>query len=706
MHPLGPFDLRVPAPPTRVTEPGPPAKPKAAVLSRKHFELLIELSVAVHRYAMYPPGHPSLTAASENVVSRLSELFETQRGLTIGVGRGQLIVEGVPTDPNHPVLSELALRLAGHQLGAISFARGTDVHEVGGMLQILAEESDFEDEPVGMLPLERLPSWDHARIYPVEYDHLELREELGYDPAETDRATQLWLGLAQAAMDSDEALDPAAAPGPNTLARIIEKHPRDPGYDEVIADYLLQLADELKSGRDGEAEKVRQWVSTLLKELGGSTLSRLMEMGGSEKQRRRFILDANQGLAVDAVVKVLQATAEASAQSISHSMTGLLSKLAVHSGKGSEHMRAQADMALRENVDELIADWKLADPNPGSYTAMLDAMARSSPLFQAHVGRQEGRFSGPFRIVRLAVAVDAWGPTVQTAVGDLLAIGQAPSLIQLVESAPEDSRTAEQVLRDLTSPSQLKKVLASVDVNEDTLQMLTERMGTAAIPVLLDVLTDSDSRSVRRKVFDRLIQMGPQVGECAVEKLADGRWFVLRNMLVLLRRLDVLPVGFDPRTLLDHPDQRVRRESIPLALRKGEGRERVLAAALGDTDERTVRMALLELHDDLPETLVPVLVNRVIKSERSAEIRALAARKLGNSHSPLALDVLLGLSTGGRTLLGKPRLAGKSAEVLAALQTLAHAWAADARAAEVLALAARSKDPDVRRAVVGERGDV
>jgi hypothetical protein len=191
------------------------------------------------------------------------------------------------------------------------------------------------------------------------------------------------------------------------------------------------------------------------------------------------------------------------------------------------------------------------------------------------------------------------------------------------------------------------------------------------------------------------------VGQRAVERLGDGRWFVQRNMLALLQRLEELPAGFDPGKLLEHPDERVRRESLPLALRKGTGRERIIASVLGDKDERTVRMALLELQHDLPETIVPVLVGRVIKSDRSPEIRALGARTLGHSRSMLALEVLIGLATGTKTLLGKARLADKAPEVVAALQTLARSWGADARAQEVLGLAARSKDPDLRAAAGG-----
>ena len=430
-----------------------PAEKKHAALSRELSEFLIELSIAVHRYAMYPPGHPSLGPAVENVVGRLAEIFENRRAVSIGVAHRQLVIEGVATDPRHPVLSDLARRLHNHQLGALSFAVGTNAREVEGMLALLARESEREGDPIGLTP-SRIPTWDHARVYPVGYDQLEMKSSQGEDEDQhMDRATQLWLGLAQSALASDEPVDPNASPDAKSLAAAIDGHRREAADDQVIVGYLLQLVDELKTGQGGEAEKVRRRVSALVNELGDGTLARLVEMGGNKAQRRQFLLDANQGLAVDAVVKVLRAAAERGGQSISTSMTRLLSKLAVHADKGTDYMRARADTALRENVEELIAGWKLADPNPDQYTAVLDAMAKSSPLFQIRVERDECQMTGPMRVVQLAIEVDAWGPTVQTAVGDMLGLGMASSLIQLIDQAPSGTKVAEEVRRHLTSPT-------------------------------------------------------------------------------------------------------------------------------------------------------------------------------------------------------------------------------------------------------------
>ena len=285
-------------PPADVTQADPTEEKKHATLSREFSQFLIELSMAVHRYAMYPPDHPSLAPSVENVVGRLSDLFESRPAVSIGVAQRQLVIEGVATDSRHPVLSDLARRLHGHHLGAISFARGTKKREVEEILQLLASETERDGEPVGLLASELIPSWEHAHVYPIGYDQLEIKSVVGEEGE--GRSSRLWLGLAQAALASDEPLDAMASADPKSIARTIDGHRQEEAYDQVIVGHLLQLADELKSGKGGESEKVRRRVSTLVNELGEGTLTRLVEMGGDEAQRRRFLLDANQGLAVGA----------------------------------------------------------------------------------------------------------------------------------------------------------------------------------------------------------------------------------------------------------------------------------------------------------------------------------------------------------------------------------------------------------------------
>lgn len=88
-----------------------------ATLSRDLSDFLIELSIALHRHAMYPLGHPSLDPAARAVGHRAELLLEGRPRLSLAVARQPLVIEGVATDPKHPVLRELAGRMHRHHLG-------------------------------------------------------------------------------------------------------------------------------------------------------------------------------------------------------------------------------------------------------------------------------------------------------------------------------------------------------------------------------------------------------------------------------------------------------------------------------------------------------------------------------------------------------------------------------------------------------------
>lgn len=686
-----------------MTEKPPHADGKAkATLSRELSEFLIELSIAVHRYAMYPSGHPSLEPAAGKVLTQLGKLLRDRRSLNIGVARRQLIIEGVATDQSHPVLSDLARRLHHHQLGALSFSQGVHISELEGLLGTLAAETEHTGEPVGLLPPDEIPRWENVRIYPVGYDQLQLAGEESAAP-EPERATRLWLGLAQAAMATDDPAD--VSTDESVLARTIAGHDREAAYDQVIVGYLLQLAEELKSGVSAEAREVREKVSGLIGALDQNTLSRLMTMGGSLEQREQFVLDANESLTVDAVLKILEAAAESQEQTISHSLTRLLSKLAVHAEQGPGRVKGQADSALRENVEELVSGWKLKDPNPDSYTMVLDQMARATPIFEisedggvGNGGEGDDDLTGAERLLQMSLEVGAWGTTVQKAVRQMIEEGRTHELLELLDEAPDENEAAIRIRRDVADPSQVKRMLKGADVDADALRAVVDRVGSAAVSPLLDALTESESRSVRRKAFDLLTEMGADTSTEVAARLDDSRWFVLRNMLALVKQLDPRPQGIDFGRFLDHPDARVRREALPLVLEEGRGRIRGLARGLSDPDERMVRMALLELQGGVPEMLVPTVVNRVIQSSRPVELRALGVRTLQGSTVPLALDALLKVTTGGRSLLGRQKLADPTPEVLAALRVMAGTWSDEPRAREILQHAGASRNPEVRAA--------
>lgn len=664
--------------------------------------LLLDLAIGVHHHAMYPSGHPSLQPAVDAVLGRLGGIFIDRRSFTVGAARRHLVVDGAATDPLHPALSELAQRIHKHHLGAVTFNRGISADELKEVMAALAMEVEIAGTPLGLLSTDDFPTWENARLFRVGYEDLELRSKGRRGPGGTDRATALWLGLAQMAMPEDVMVE--YGPEGRSLAAHVQQHVAAE-QREGIAEYVRQLAYELRGARGHAAEEVRRRLSDFLKGLDEDALQGLLHLGGSGKVRTRFLLDVNQSLSTDAVLRIVQAAATGGRQGISHSMTRLLSKLAVHAERGDESFRAMADTAVRDNVEALLQGWDLADPNPEAYTLELDLMSRAAPIFQAP--DSAGESMGAERLIQMAVEVDADGEVVASAVAALVALRGVGPLLDLLDRAPPENRVAGRIRALLATPSQLRMLLAEERLDPRSLHVLVERMGPAAVEPLLDGLEDSDSRAVRRMIFDALAHLGPSVRPQVVQRLGSPHWFVLRNGLALLQRFEGLPDGLDAGPFLAHPDQRVRRAALPLALRAPERRDEVILAALADEDPYLVRGALLELRDGVPEHLQQTLATRVVlDGRRSDEIRALGAKVIAVGSTPYALGVLLKVVVAGRNLFGRPKIAPASPLVLAALRGLATGWPDDPDTRAVLRRARRSKDVSIAAAAEALEGAV
>ena len=539
-----------------------------AALSRELADFLIELSIALHKHAMYPEGHPSLAPAAAGVTRRAEHLFEERATLALGVARQQLVIEGVATDPKNPLLSELAGRLHRHHLGAVTFHRGLRVNEVVDVLKTLAVEAERTGHPLGLGAPEQLRAWEHVRLHPVTYERLELLQE--DDQAALDdkgakerglRGAQLWVGLARAALSADAMASedgPPPATEPSVIAKAIDERQNNAAYDQVIVGYLLQIADELKHTGGAEAAALRRRTSKLVGALHPGTLRRLIEMGGDNAQRTKFAIDATHGLAVDAVLEIVRAMADASHKTVSDPLVRMLSKLAQHAEQGTAEARPQADEALREQVRTLLQGWTLEDPNPDAYGKALHRMAAASPATSARSTWQQS--AEPLRIVQTALETGVLGFGAWRAIERLVAEHQVGNLVDLLAVSPSTPDVGPLWTR-VTSPDVVRELASTEPPDFATLDRVLPRLPVDGFEPLLDVLGASESRTTRRGLLDRLSHAPRELGPLIAARLArEIPWYVTRNLLLILDGLPALPDGFRAAAFIAHEDARVRRE--------------------------------------------------------------------------------------------------------------------------------------------------
>jgi hypothetical protein len=193
---------------------------------------------------------------------------------------------------------------------------------------------------------------------------------------------------------------------------------------------------------------------------------------------------------------------------------------------------------------------------------------------------------------------------VEAGYARLLSAGRMRQAIGLVERIQRGStgagpradafrRSAER----LSAVGPIEALAAALpSIPEETLglvPLLVERLGAPGVRNLLDVLARTENRHARFLLLDVLAKLGPVVARDAAALLADERWYVVRNMLLLLRRVGDARSVPAVRRCANHPDLRVRLEAIHnLFAFDRDVPEELLRQALHDPDVRQAEAAM------------------------------------------------------------------------------------------------------------------
>ena len=641
-----------------------------------------------------------------HVTDRVTYLLKERGTLSFGAAKDQLVIEGVGTDVNNPLLRELAGRLRRHHLGAISFHQGVSKQEILQFLTLMAEEPDLTDQPLGLAPRERREQQPNIHIHPVAYDSLRLLDDDGAVEEDEEgrtartRYAQLWVGLAKTAVvragrdeqspveevhgnPEDVSHDPAA------VAQAISEHSESHAYDQMIVGYLLQIVQELRVASGPDAAQLNQRMGKLVAAMEPGALSRLLHMGGDSGQRHQFLTDASRGLKGESVLRLIEAASQSEEKEVSHSMLRMLGKLAQHADGAIGAQRQHALESIQEQVSDLVTGWAPEDTDPQGYSEALSGMSAAKPdVFMEGVQLAETERR---RIVDMAFEMDVVGESVANAVQQLIEAEDTLWLLGRVADNRSSALTQSLIGNSEGFGKLLQHLLDNEAVDRSTFDMLLQLVGESAVEPMMRALVDTESIQFRRLLMDRLVTLQPDAGALATRHLDDPRWYVTRNMLRLLSGLDIAPEEFVPDAYLRHEDHRVRYEALRLCTRVGRGREKAIIHGLDDVEEKTVRFALNAALVDCPRAALPFVASLAFSGP--TDIRLLAVQVLETVVGQTARSALLKITQYKRGLFRRKH-PPKDPVYLAALRAL-HSYPDDRHVRSVLDLALRRPDPEI-----------
>lgn len=126
---------------------------------------------------------------------------------------------------------------------------------------------------------------------------------------------------------------------------------------------------------------------------------------------------------------------------------------------------------------------------------------------------------------------------------------------------------------------------------------LMQALGPRAVNSLVDLLAEEEEKGRRRLLIDLLTQVARDDPAPLLARLSDDRWYVVRNLLTVLRDTHSEALAGIGNTA-SHPDHRVRMEALRVLANGGPSATPYLKKALSDSEEkvRGTAIGLLGAH--------------------------------------------------------------------------------------------------------------
>jgi hypothetical protein len=663
-------------------------------------ELVRVLALGWKNLAAYPPGHPALAGSLDLIHRRLNELRGPGGDVVFGIARDGLIYGKEKIDSTGAQKFAQALYTRG--VAILRFETLVEPRDIETFLRLLASPPAAATRPIweeltatGVI---------HIHLQPVDFTAISVTDDLTPKPKPESRSlweeilralaagrelskdgeeilsrevrsieqlTELVAEFLQEASETaDVEFDPRATFGVRLTARV-------PGVDsperisERVAEAIglyVSAAGPLK--KQLVVQQLVQLLRSLPDPMRGMVMRSVLRALATDPTAAAPLRDFTSALSLDEVLDTLRYLATMTRLS-DHAIR--LMEMLVPIESPAAHPDPPTPQVIADLV-HLFAEEDIDRFNPEDHRALLDRVSVRIPELSGSMqGSLEqlgdrvdsitddalnqqltrsllellstygssrppysilNRLQGLFRL-HLSSGQYADAITVIDGLQATALITENPALAEAIHDAFDTLSNTEMI-------GALIETLHSAPPRSlPTIHRLLEAMGTAATKSLLLALAEESNRSRRRRLFDFVSSLGTVFVTDAAHFLADSRWFVVRNMILLLRSVNDRTTLPEIRKLAHHPDLRVRMEAIKtlIALEPAVPRA-LLEEAIHDRDPKLAETAIALVGNyGIKEGIDPLLGilrgNDWLGLRRSLRLKAIKA--LGELAEPSVL---------------------------------------------------------------------
>lgn len=574
-----------------------------ALDSKTLAEFVHALNISRRHLIAYPKGHPVMVTSGQKVLDSLARLLQNTPLVTLGVARDTLLLDTTPLDQGNSVYRDLATALFRQGIAAITFRRDLtleELHQFSDLLNARREELQTKgglEKALVEAGVTRILAHciDYSVFRATEEQILDICRQAALQAGGTPLWERFVHGLIAGSLDPfGEELSEAQEIDPGLLAEILNwRYARTgtetvPIFGQTLAAFLRQIEVE---GLRGESRTsafglMRSFVEHLRPELRQQFLASSFSAPGRYHEAAEELFSS---LSAEIILEVLD-DINRQQTSVPQTLVDILNKLDRHA---QDPAGPQASGLTPEDAGErlrtLFKEEQSARFSPEAYRDMLNVAITSDQLDiegleeinTLKTTMENHRVEKQIHAILLEMARHDPPPEVVESlknnfielaqyflqIGDFNAL--RTSLLQLRPDAPTEGgippKLRKEFLTIYRQPTFLEEVVNAPAIWGKTkyqdIETLMRIIGPSVIDPLLNRLGQEENISLRRYYMDCLQKFGERARRPILERLRDSRWYLVRNLIMLLKAFPDDEVKAALRKMVGHPHSRVRQEA-------------------------------------------------------------------------------------------------------------------------------------------------
>lgn len=628
-----------------------------------------ELIICRRHILAYPADHPVVTASLQKTISSFAPLIADGNTFSLGVGHQGLLFKNKVLGHGIAKFREFAVTLASLGIIAISFTEGLQTEEIQSFHAIINRQRSDVWESGGIKHLLADAGIKAIRIQVIDPSVFILTDDLSIEaggvPSDPWDSFVLRLLNGYFSVSQERLLQLISAP-PAELASafgsVLADIPEETHHQTIITltDFFAALAGRhgIKGIPADSFDKIASFISGIPPRMRADFIVNICNSSHTTTDFNEQLLQRIPG---DSFMEAMQ-TVATHGENIPEMLLKIMQRLSTQTESTHDLDTAITRTGSGEKVRVLLRESAAENFVPPAYrkalttildTDMLPATSMQSlgELFKTleydHLETKVGDIiSEIIREIPSEERGDGIGRNLMSLASHYLLNGDFQSLERICVDITDEAYAKERVA--FFNPGFVQEILDAAPLmgreKYQNIRSIIISGGQPFVMPLMERLFAEENRSLRRFWFDCLGELGELVQNPALERLNDGRWFVVRNLIIMLRSFTDQEVQRQVRRLVGHHHPKVRKEALKSLLSYHDPTaDNLLLQDLDGSDPArklaAVQIADMSSNPEVVRKLLAILNSSSIK-DYGLEIKTAVIQALAGIGAPQTLPKL------------------------------------------------------------------